>query len=308
MLERCLPCTTPPPPQRRTWTAPWARIGRWWRGTWSSTRCGQTWVRGWCGGGARWWCGWCGVVVQGWGGVTVRGWRLQRGDACVWPGREGLFRSKGHRCSADADGRCLSALPAPQACWASPPRTCSTASSPSSSPSSTSGSETTPRCGAVQGGVGWVVMLGGSGLGEMHGVTPGSAAARSWAAPLRTSTSTHSRLHSPHSCPLPAAAHRPPPTASCPAERGGGTFHHQLQWCPVPRVPGALAGYAAAGQRRVRVRGRSAGGMLCGALCGHTACRQRRRRRRRGDDCHAPRCGVSRCPTQLHSTQCCNPR
>ena len=141
---------------------------------------------------------------------------MQRGDACVWPGREGLFRSKGHRCSADADGRCLSALPAPQACWASPPRTCSTASSPSSSPSSTSGSETTPRCGAVQGGVGWVVMLGGSGLGEMHGVTPGSAAARSWAAPLRTSTSTHSRLHSPHSCPLPAAAHRPPPTAHRP--------------------------------------------------------------------------------------------
>lgn len=135
--------------------------------------------------------------------------------------------------------RTLSSL---QACWASLPRICSTASSASSSPCSTSASVTTARCTRCS-----------------HRLCrPASAAPRT---PPALCSPCHAGLPAqPCAGPRWPCPRASPPFCSrlfppAPAVCGCGALHHQLQRGPVPRVPRPMAGHAAAGQRRVRMRG-----------------------------------------------------
>jgi hypothetical protein len=163
-----------------------------------------------------------------------------------------------------AAGRAPASLLSLQACSASRPRTCSTASSATSSPSSTSASATTPRHAAQSCLCTLPPRLAAARSG-LHVVT-GLAFERLSGSPCRRACLPSSRRWplATAAAPISARACRPQRTAlnavppappHRPAVCGGGPLHHQLQRGAVPRVPRPLAGHAAPGQRRVRVCG-----------------------------------------------------
>ena len=144
-----------------------------------------------------------------------------------------------------------------QACWAFRPRTCSIASCRSLCLFSTSGNATTPR--HVPTGC---KVLAVCGLQYCTHVCTGclqpcvtkAPACRSGAAPSSHSASSLD----PVRCLGVGFRVGSADARAQVAERCGRAIHHQLQRLHLPRVPGTLAGHAAAGHGRVRVHCRAA--------------------------------------------------